>query len=184
MVGEFDAYHRWLGIPPAEQPPNYYRLLGLQAFEHDRDVIDGVAALSSWLAARPGVSEVRLDGQVVQFLQEGGEEQNAALLRAMIEAGFRVSESGVRRRTLRAADPRRAPTCGTFSAGSSSSCRGRIGRRGLRAGGGTTRPGTRRRFRAIAGGNGAGAGSRRMRRKRRNGKKNGSSIGVTYVVDS
>lgn len=36
---EFNAYHKWLGIPPEEQPPNYYRLLGVALFEKDRDVI-------------------------------------------------------------------------------------------------------------------------------------------------
>ena len=25
---KFDPYHIWLGIPPEEQPPNHYRLLG------------------------------------------------------------------------------------------------------------------------------------------------------------
>lgn len=39
MSGEFDPYHKWLGIPPAEQPPNYYRLLGVTLFESDPDVI-------------------------------------------------------------------------------------------------------------------------------------------------
>jgi len=36
----FDPYHRWLGIPPAEQPPNHYRLLSLPLFESDLDVIE------------------------------------------------------------------------------------------------------------------------------------------------
>jgi hypothetical protein len=36
----FDPYHKWLGIPPNEQPPNHYRLLGLSRFESDPDVID------------------------------------------------------------------------------------------------------------------------------------------------
>ena len=35
----FDPYHRWLGIPPAEQPPDHYRLLAIGAFESDPDVI-------------------------------------------------------------------------------------------------------------------------------------------------
>ena len=26
---EFDPYHRWLGIPPEEQPADHYRLLGI-----------------------------------------------------------------------------------------------------------------------------------------------------------
>lgn len=34
-----DPYHQWLGIPPQEQPPNHYRLLGLRLFEDDPEVI-------------------------------------------------------------------------------------------------------------------------------------------------
>ena len=40
---EFDPYRKWLGIPPAEQPPNHYRLLGLAIFESDPDVISNAA---------------------------------------------------------------------------------------------------------------------------------------------
>ncbi|HEY2148992.1 MAG TPA: hypothetical protein VGH32_13715 [Pirellulales bacterium] len=40
MSAAFDPYHKWLGIPPAEQPPHHYRLLGLAVFEHDADVIE------------------------------------------------------------------------------------------------------------------------------------------------
>lgn len=36
---EFDPYDRWLAIPKSEQPPNHYRLLGLQLYESDPDVI-------------------------------------------------------------------------------------------------------------------------------------------------
>ena len=39
-TSQFDPYHKWLGIPPAEQPANHYRLLGLTLFESDPDVID------------------------------------------------------------------------------------------------------------------------------------------------
>ena len=39
----FDPYYKWLGIPPIEQPPNYYRLLGISVFESDPDVIDAAA---------------------------------------------------------------------------------------------------------------------------------------------
>ncbi len=39
----FDPYHQWLGIPPIEQPPNHYRLLGVAVFESDRDVISNAA---------------------------------------------------------------------------------------------------------------------------------------------
>lgn len=40
----FDPYHKWLGIPPDEQPPNHYRLLGIVDFEDDDDIIDGAAS--------------------------------------------------------------------------------------------------------------------------------------------
>jgi hypothetical protein len=39
----FDPYHKWLGIAPAEQPPTWYRLLGIPLFESDPDVIDAAA---------------------------------------------------------------------------------------------------------------------------------------------
>jgi len=39
-MAAFNPYHKWLGIPPADQPANHYRLLGLNLFESDPDVID------------------------------------------------------------------------------------------------------------------------------------------------
>ena len=43
MSTAFDAYHKWLGIPPEDQPPNHYRLLGIHEFETDADVIANAA---------------------------------------------------------------------------------------------------------------------------------------------
>lgn len=37
---DFDAYFVLLGIPPEQQPPSYYRLLDVQDFEEDIDIID------------------------------------------------------------------------------------------------------------------------------------------------
>jgi len=42
-VPPFDPYHQWLGIPSSDQPPHHYRLLGLQLFESDPDVISAAA---------------------------------------------------------------------------------------------------------------------------------------------
>ena len=39
----FDAYHELLGIPPAEQPPNLYRLVGISLFENTPSVIERAA---------------------------------------------------------------------------------------------------------------------------------------------
>jgi hypothetical protein len=43
MNGGFDPYHKWLGIPPGDRPPDHYRLLGLAAFESDADVVAAAA---------------------------------------------------------------------------------------------------------------------------------------------
>lgn len=43
MTTSFDPYHKWLGIPASDQPANHYRLLGVELFEADLDVIDSAA---------------------------------------------------------------------------------------------------------------------------------------------
>jgi hypothetical protein len=43
MPEQFDAYHKWLGIAPKDQPPHHYRLLGVDLFEADADVIASAA---------------------------------------------------------------------------------------------------------------------------------------------
>lgn len=43
MSAPFDPYHVWLGIPPRDQPPDYYRLLGVSALESDLDIIEKAA---------------------------------------------------------------------------------------------------------------------------------------------
>lgn len=43
MSAEFDPYYRWLSIPPAQQPPDHYRLLGVDRFESDAAVIENAA---------------------------------------------------------------------------------------------------------------------------------------------
>lgn len=43
MSDGFNPYHRWLGIPLEEQPPDHYRLLGVKDFESDLDVIEHAA---------------------------------------------------------------------------------------------------------------------------------------------
>ena len=42
-TADFDPYYIWLGIPRNEQPPNYYRLLGIRALEDNVDVINNAA---------------------------------------------------------------------------------------------------------------------------------------------
>lgn len=43
MSKSFDPYHKWLGIRDPERPPNHYRLLGVEMFESNIDVITTAA---------------------------------------------------------------------------------------------------------------------------------------------
>jgi formylglycine-generating enzyme required for sulfatase activity len=40
MAEPFDPYHVWLGIPPRERPVNHYRLLAIELFESNPEVIE------------------------------------------------------------------------------------------------------------------------------------------------
>jgi ABC-2 type transport system ATP-binding protein len=63
-------------------------------------VLSGVDGLPDWLANRPSVSEIKVDGGLVRFVLAGSETDEADILRAMIHDGFRVVAFGARRRTL------------------------------------------------------------------------------------
>lgn len=43
MADHFDPYYKWLGISPQNQPPDLYRLLALERFETDLEVIEAAA---------------------------------------------------------------------------------------------------------------------------------------------
>ena len=43
MDDGFDPYYEWLGIPARDQPPNWYRLLGIERFEANANVIERAA---------------------------------------------------------------------------------------------------------------------------------------------
>ena len=43
MDQAFDPYRKWLGIPASDQPAHHYRLLGIDLFENDADVISNAA---------------------------------------------------------------------------------------------------------------------------------------------
>jgi len=69
MATEFDPYYRWLGIPPEDQPPNCYRLLGVRLFEADVNVIESaadqrMAHLHSFQSGEQGLLSQRLLNEV------------------------------------------------------------------------------------------------------------------------
>lgn len=42
-MADFDPYYQWLAIPPKDQPPNHYRLLGVELFESNTEAIANAA---------------------------------------------------------------------------------------------------------------------------------------------
>jgi ABC-2 type transport system ATP-binding protein len=63
-------------------------------------VLADVDRLKTWLAAREGIAELRVDGEVAIFRHSGDRQSEAALLRAIVEAGFAVVEFGAKHKTL------------------------------------------------------------------------------------
>ncbi|NQU24620.1 MAG: ABC transporter ATP-binding protein [Candidatus Nealsonbacteria bacterium] len=60
----------------------------------------GAAELGRWLGDRSDVKELNVNGDSVRFLHAGTPEDEASLLRSMIEAGFRVIAFGSKDQTL------------------------------------------------------------------------------------
>jgi ABC-2 type transport system ATP-binding protein len=63
-------------------------------------VLDGIAQLQNWLAARNDVSELRIDGTLAVFSHSGDRESEVSLLREMVESGLRVVEFGAKHKSL------------------------------------------------------------------------------------
>jgi hypothetical protein len=61
----FNPYSNWLGIPPHEQPPNYYRLLGIVLFESNPRAIEQAADQQS---LRVGAYQAGPQGELCQQL--------------------------------------------------------------------------------------------------------------------
>jgi len=63
-------------------------------------VLTDAARLHEWLTARGDISELRAEGDLVTFSHQGDQESEAALLRAIVEAGFPVVEFGAKHKSL------------------------------------------------------------------------------------
>ncbi|HEX7449837.1 MAG TPA: ABC transporter ATP-binding protein [Pirellulales bacterium] len=76
---------------------------GQQVHQMSRVVVrllDAAASLANWLSQQTGVSEVRVEGCSAAFLHDGDGAAQAALLKSMIESGFRVVAFGSQIRSL------------------------------------------------------------------------------------
>jgi ABC-2 type transport system ATP-binding protein len=63
-------------------------------------VLRDAERLQNWLGAREDIHELNLDGDLAKFTHAGDRESEAALLRAIVEAGFQVIEFGAQRKSL------------------------------------------------------------------------------------
>ena len=63
-------------------------------------LLDDAAGLGNWLAEREGIDQIQTDGNAAWFVHEADAEIEAAMLRSMIEAGFRVVAFGSQTKTL------------------------------------------------------------------------------------
>lgn len=84
-MADFNAYHKWLGIPLEEQPPNYYRLLGIALFEKDRAVI--IAALDQRQAYLTQKS-LGARGELAMPLLEDLQKARLCLLNRLTKANY------------------------------------------------------------------------------------------------
>jgi hypothetical protein len=96
---DFDPYYKWLGIPPAEQPPDHYRLLTLRRFEPDPEVIEAAAERIATFLQTVATGQYVAESQ--QLLN-----QVAAARRCLLKAESRVAYDA----QLRARHPDAAPT--------------------------------------------------------------------------
>jgi formylglycine-generating enzyme required for sulfatase activity len=99
----FDAYHKWMGIPAAEQPADFYRLLGLARFESDPDVID--AAANKQMAYLRGCAKGDHADQAEEMLNEVAR----ARLCLLSERKKSVYDADLKRRVQAPVLPHRSP---------------------------------------------------------------------------
>ena len=97
MSQQFNPYHVWLGIPLEQQPANYYRLLGIEMFEDDPDVITSaadkqMAHLRTFQAGKHGTLTQRLLNEVsaarICLLDPEQKAEYDSALRSQSETGL------------------------------------------------------------------------------------------------
>jgi len=135
MSDSFNGYHVWLGIPPREQPPNHYRLLGISIFETDPDVIDHAADrqmshVRTFQAGRHGALSQQILNELAAarlcLLNNDKKTAYDEQLRASLSAAITTVPVGKAVPVTPSALPRAAPL-GPTSAGDSSVLGGRSG---------------------------------------------------------
>jgi len=100
MSDSFDPYHVWLAIPSKYQPADHYRLLGLEKFESDAEVID--TAANSRMSHLKSFQTGRRSALAEQILNE----VSAARVCLLNPKKRMTYDSGLRGPEIRSAEPR------------------------------------------------------------------------------
>lgn len=104
MAETFDPYRKWLGIPPKDQPPNHYRLLGIAHFEDDPDVIENAATrqivhVRTYQSGKHSADSQRILNELTAaklcLLQEGKKAAYDGQLRAKLSAEGKLSSDNL-----------------------------------------------------------------------------------------
>ncbi len=114
----FNPYHKWLGIRDAQTPPNHYRLLGLELWETDEDVIREAYSRQMnhvrhfWIGPHRDLCQQILD-ELLAARETLVDAQLRRPLRPLVEAGIKRGGS-----TDLVGEPIASATfCGSFGAG-------------------------------------------------------------------
>src|SRR5262245_20221502 len=71
MTEPLNAYKAWLDIPPEEQPPHHYQLLGVRVFETDLQAIESAARqVSRVLSAHRGGEHHEIADRLLQEVRD------------------------------------------------------------------------------------------------------------------
>lgn len=101
MAESFDPYHRWLGIPPKDQPAHHYRLLGLDAFESDVEAIrdaaeQRIAHVRTYQLARHSELSQKILNELAAAKACLLDPEHKAAYDAQLRATLSAEDSGVR----------------------------------------------------------------------------------------
>lgn len=91
---DFDAYHRWLGIPKDQRPPTYYQMLGISPTETDREVInEAVIRQSTYLRTYQRGAHADLCARLLEEVAQAGQILANPKKRKAYDAGLKRSKA-------------------------------------------------------------------------------------------
>ncbi|HID75347.1 MAG TPA: hypothetical protein EYP56_05050 [Planctomycetaceae bacterium] len=95
-MGEpLDPYWQWLAIPPEEQPPDFYRLLGLQRFESDLQRVDrALRRRRQWVRTRAGGQHSAAARELIERVEAAGRTLLDPVLKRQYDAFLREQGTG------------------------------------------------------------------------------------------